>query len=103
MATTYEIPLTAEPQSFQIALGGVVYALTVRWNIPASAWCLDVADANGAPILAGIPLVTGCNLLGQYGYLNFGGALVAQTDHDLMAPPAYGNLGTTGHLYFVTP
>jgi hypothetical protein len=100
--TAYEIPLSAKPQTFSIALGGVTYKMTLRWNVPAAAWMLDIADATGNPMVGSIPLVTGVNLLGQYAYLGFAGQLVVQTDHDPDAVPTFDNIGTTGHLYFVT-
>jgi len=101
MATPYEIPLTAEPQTFQIALAGTTYTLTLVWNQFASNWILDIADNNSVPIVQGIPLVTGTDLLAQYGHLNFGGQLIVQTDHDLNATPTLDNLGSNSHLYFV--
>lgn len=102
MATPYEIPLSAQPQTFQISLASVAYTLTVRWNSTSAAWVLDIADSSGSNnILCGIPLVTGCDLLAQHAYLHFGGQLIVQTDNDLTAPPTQDNLGTAGHLYFV--
>lgn len=99
---TYEIPLTPEAQLFQIKLAGVTYSLNLVWNNVANAWVLDIADENNIPILRGIPLVPGVDLLGPYPYLNFGGQLVAQTDNGVTIPPTYDNLGTTSHLLFVT-
>ncbi len=103
MTTLYEIPLINLAQTLSITLADVSYVLTVKWNDASSCWVMDMGDANGNPILQGIPLVTGSDLLEQFAYLNFGGALIAQTDHDIYAPPTYDNLGTTGHLYFETP
>lgn len=96
----YEIPLSPEPQTFQIALAGVTYTLTLKWNVPANCWVLDIEDQDGIQMISGIPLVTGSDLLEQYAYLGFGGTLTAETDHDTCAPPTYDNLGTTGHVYF---
>jgi hypothetical protein len=100
---TFEIPLSGESQDFQITLGGVQYQMTLMWRAaPQGGWVLDIADSAGNEIVSGIPLVTGCDLLGQYAYLNFGGELWVQTDADAAAVPTYDNLGTTSHLYFVT-
>lgn len=99
--TPYEIPLTAAFQQLLISLANVTYQLTVKWNDEASVWVVDIASSSGTPILSGIPLVTGTDLLGQFAYLNLGGSLIAQTDYDLTAPPTFDNLGDTGHLYFV--
>lgn len=101
----YEIPLSPTPQRFSITLTGVEYNLTVKWNAaPDAGWAVDIADAFGAAIVSGVPLVTGADLLAQYAYLNFGGQLVVQTDHDTDAVPTFENLGETSHLFFlVTP
>lgn len=101
--TAYEIPLSAKPQTFSIALSGVTYKMTLRWNIPASVWMLDISDANGNLMIGSVPLVTGADLLAQYAYLGFVGKLVVQTDNDPDAVPTFENLGTTAHLYYITP
>lgn len=97
----FEIPLNPQAQSFLIPLAGTTYSLRLYWNTPASCWGLDIADASAAPLVRGIPLVTGVDLLAQYAYLNFPGALICQTDHDPDAVPTFTNLGLTSHLYFV--
>lgn len=103
MSVPYEIPLSPEPQIFNITLGGTEYQLMLYWNAFAACWMLDIADSTGATkILSGLTLVTGADLLSQYPYLNFGGQLIAQTDGDIYTPPTFDNLGTTGHLYFIT-
>lgn len=107
--TAYEIPLSPQNQQFTIALGGNTYQMTVRWNSVCGSWILDIADPPtttsqaGAPILSGIPMVTGIDLLEQFGYLrNWGGQLICQTDYDPNAIATFENLGITSHLYWVT-
>lgn len=99
--TPFLIPLSPTPQTLSVALAGVTYQLTVRWNEQNQAWTLDIADNSGNPILSGIPLVTGEDLLAPFGYLNFGGQLIVQTSNDVDAVPTFQNLGSTGNLYFV--
>lgn len=100
---TYEIPLSAEGQTFAIALGGVTYQLTLVYRDAAGGgWVLDIADAQGVALLRGVPLVTGADLLAQHRALGFVGSLVVQTDHNPDAAPTFENLGSTSHLYFVT-
>lgn len=101
MSTPYEIPLTAEAQQFTIAMVGKSYWLVVRWCPPALAWTLDINDADRNPLVTGLHLVTGADLLAQFGYLGFGGELRVQTDHDLDTPPTATNLGDTSHAYFI--
>lgn len=101
--TVLEIPLKAQPQTFLITLADAQYRLTVKWCDASSAWTFDLDTAQGTHILAGIPLVTGRDLLEAFAYLNLGGALWASTDHDPATPPTFENLGAQGHLYFATP
>lgn len=101
MTTYYEIPLSAEPQTFDIPINGTTYGLTVRWNVPNATWVINIADASGNPIVSGIPMVTGADLLEQYGYLNFGFQLVAQTDNSPDSVPTFDNIGTASHLYAI--
>lgn len=99
--STLEIPLTAEPQTFAIALGDTTYQLTLSYrDAVGGGWILDIADVDGAPLLCGVPLVTGADLLVQYRYMNFGGELNVQTDSDIDAVPTFDNLGTVSHVYF---
>jgi hypothetical protein len=102
MPTPYLIPLQPTNQTIQITMAGTLYGLTVRWNEMNQAWTLDLDDQRGNAIVAGIPLVTGVDLLAPYGYLNIRGQLIAQTTNDTTAVPTMANLGTTGNLYFVT-
>lgn len=102
MTTAYEVPLTSNPQQFSISLGGVFYVLLVTWNTVSESWTLDISDVDGAPIVQGIPLVTGVDLLRQFAYLGFTGALYVQSDSDLLRVPQFDDFGNDGHLYFVT-
>jgi FtsP/CotA-like multicopper oxidase with cupredoxin domain len=96
----YKIPLSSEAQKFSISLAGVTYRLRLRWNSNNSTWTLDIADFTGVPILQGIPLVIGTNLLAPYPYLDFGGKLMVANDDGSPTPPNYSALGVTGQLYF---
>lgn len=101
MSTPYEIPLTAAPQYFQIPLGGVVYTITVYWCEPAHTWVFDLADGDRKPILSGIPMVTGVDLLYQHKHLGIAGKLVVQTDGPADLPPTFANLGAACRFYFI--
>lgn len=98
---TYEIPLSPIPQRFAVQLGGVPLHLTVAWrNVGGAGWVLDIDDETDAPIVRGIPLVTGANLLQQFGHLGIAGELWCQTDGDVFAVPTFANLGVDSHLFF---
>jgi hypothetical protein len=98
----FQVPFAGVPETFGISLNGTSYTLTVHWCVPMSAWVLDIADATGAnPIVSGIPLITGDDLLEQYAYLGIAGQLIVQTSNDPLVPPTFTDLGTTGNLYFL--
>jgi len=104
MASIFVIPLSSTPQTFKITLGAVDYRMTLTYqNVDQGGWVLDIADSNNVPIVCGIPLVTGIDLLGQYSYYQFGGQLFVQTAHDPDATPTFDNLGTEALLFWVTP
>lgn len=98
-----EIPLSPTAQVFNITLAGIQYTINLYWNEFNSVWCIDLLLANNTQVISGIPLVANVDLLEQYQYLNLGGKLVAQTDLSPNTAPTYDNLGSLGHVYFITP
>lgn len=99
----FEIPLSGASTTFQTTILNIVYTFTIQWRDAAGLWYLDIADASGNPIISGIPLITGANLLEQYAHLGFGFQLWVQSDVNPDVLPTYKNLGTSSHLYAVTP
>lgn len=104
MAPTFtRIPLLPQAQKFTIALAGTVYNMRVTYNAAAEGgWTLDIGDANGAVLIAGIPLVTGADLLQQHRHLGIGGSLFVTTDRNTGDVPTFDGLGVTSQLHFVT-
>ena len=104
MNSTFLIPLVNTPQTFQIALAGVNYTMTVKWNDASDAgWQFDLANADtNASLIAGAPFVTGVDILAGLGYLGINGSLFVATDGDQNAVPTFTNLGVNSNLYFVT-
>lgn len=102
--TTFVIPLTNVPQSFEIALAGINYQITSYWNnAPDAGWVIDIANADtSVVIIAGLPLTTGANLLESLDYLGINGELWVYTDGDELAVPTFDNLGVECNLYFLT-
>jgi len=98
----YEIPLSPEPQKFSIQLADRTYQMRFYWCKYHGSWMFDLGDSLNAPILQGIPVVTGTDLLGQYAHLELGGAIIAQTDYDPDVVPTYENLGQLGRVFFLT-
>ncbi|MCH4090719.1 phage baseplate plug family protein [Acetobacter sp.] len=96
MTTTfYEVPVSAAPQSFSVSISGVQYSIRQTYcdASDSAGWLIDISDSSGSNILTGIPLVTGANLLGQFGYLGLGFSLVVTTSGNADAVPTYDNLG----------
>jgi hypothetical protein len=97
----YEIPLSPRPQRMTLNLGGSIYQLRFGFaNEAEGGWFMDIADSLGNPMVTGIPLVTGADLLAQYRYLGIPGRLWVTTDGAPNAVPTYANLGSAGHLFF---
>ena len=93
------IPTQPQNQQFRVSLNAVTYVFKLVYR--ADTWYADISDANGNPILAGVPLVTGADLLAQYGYLGIGGKLqTASSGINPDATPTYSGLGSISQLYF---
>jgi len=101
-AVVVEIPLQATPQKLGVTLNSIDYQLTVVWNEQNQSWVMDIADSNGVALACGLPLVTANDLLEQLDYLGIGGQMLIQTDFATTDVPTFQNLGSAGHLYFVT-
>lgn len=100
MSNIYEIPLSPGAQEVTVPLGGVAYRLRTWWrdgNTPA--WMLDISTEQGVPLVRGIPLLPGADLLEQHAHLGIPGSLGVIAD----GAPTYNSLGTSTKLYFVTP
>ena len=100
----YLIPLTNQPQQFEITLAGVDYLMTVKWNDIGQSWILDIADVNNDPIVGCLPLITGADLLDGLDYLGIGGQLFVCNAQGLYPDdvPTLDNLGVDINLYFST-
>jgi hypothetical protein len=110
MANNVEIPTShSRPFSERVTLQGITYTLVFRWNTVASVWTVDFNGDDGVtPILRGIPLLTGCDLLEQFAYLPLGAHLIltVMTIGPGLSPdtvPGFNNLGLDGHLYATMP
>jgi hypothetical protein len=104
MTTSSTIPLLGVNESFTITLG-LPYTFTIIWRddpCGMGGWFLDIGDGANNPLVQGIAMVAGHDLLEQFGYLGFSGQLWMQTAQDPTADPTFDNLGTDCQMYWVT-
>ncbi|WP_426576677.1 phage baseplate plug family protein [Xenorhabdus stockiae] len=95
-----EIPLQAENQQFDIQLGGINYRMRLQHR-DSAGWILDIMHPNSEPIVSGLPLVFGVDILEQHRYLGFNGVLIFHYD-DLENETNKEELGKNNRLYFIT-
>jgi hypothetical protein len=96
------IPFKPYPQRLTTQFGGATYNLRTRWSNMSNCWMMDLADADNNPLVGSIPLVTGADLLEQYGYLAIGGGLyVYSTSGPPDSVPGFNDLGVTGFVVFI--
>ena len=62
------------PYHVQVDLDGTVYGLGFRWNARDNHWYLDF-DQTTTPILEGVKVVNGLDLLSQFGHMVVDGRL----------------------------
>lgn len=99
--TTYEIPLSAGNQRFNITLNGIAYQLSLIWrNSINGGWYLDIARPDGTPLVMGIPLTLGTSITEQYQHKIAGQIFVITSDGQ---NPTFDGLGSTTKLYWVDP
>ena len=98
----FEVPLSPQAQYFDVTLLNVDYNMVLTWNAIAGCWVLDIYDPSNVALVLGIPLITGADLLSQFGYLGFGGGLIVTVDAGA-GVPTFDGLGSSGHLYFIVP
>lgn len=67
------VPVDSEDHDYTVRteLGGKTLELRFLYNERLDRWSMDVANEDGLILVAGIPLVLGCDLLAPYG-LNLG-------------------------------
>jgi hypothetical protein len=104
MASVYEIPIIAGPQRFTITLSGAILQMRLIYaDAPEGGWVLDIHDRENQPLIDGIPLVPGVNLLDQYDYLTPGGGLYIVTPGEPDKVPQFNDLGNSTKLFWVIP
>lgn len=60
----YELPMTDEPsQEFTCEIGDANYLFRIQLNVRGDVWTMDVSTADDEPILQGVALTLGVDLL----------------------------------------
>ena len=104
MSTTILIPFAGVPETFLTQLGTVTYKFAASWRDDPGGmggWFIDILDSGSNPILQGVPLVTGADLLAQYAYLGLGFRLFVQTAQNPDAVPTFDNLGGDANVFAI--
>lgn len=99
----WTVPLSPRPEQFGITLGSVALMLRVVWrNRGGAGWVLDVMDGNEQPLVMGLPLIAGADLLGQHKHIGIPGELwIGGDDGASDVVPSFTNLGSDIKMYFV--
>lgn len=92
----YEIPLNNSNQKFKISLNGKSYKLRTIFRV--ETWYLDIFEVDETPLVCGIPLVMGDNLLAQHQHFIQGGLYVLNKNIDEVH--RYFELGQILKLYW---
>lgn len=92
----YEIPLNYGNQKFNIRLGSAQYKLQLIYR--AEQWYLDIFDTAENPLIAGLPMLVGDNLLAQHQHIIKGLLYVFNINED--ESQAFGYLSTNIKMYW---
>ncbi|WP_241591358.1 phage baseplate plug family protein [Rosenbergiella epipactidis] len=96
--TILTLGLTPDNQQFTTTILSAVYQFKLIWR--GSFWCMDILNAQSSPIILGLPLVTGTDLLGQYQHLGLGFSLFVQNESG--ETPQQSDLGNGTQLIIRT-
>lgn len=104
--TDYNVPITpGQNQSFSVFINGATYNFRLLFvdapNVGGrqmAGWQLDIYDQVFNPLVLGLSLVTGLDLLRQFAYLGFNFKLFCYTLGNPSVPPAWANLGVQALL-----
>lgn len=101
----FQLPVVANSAHFQVGveLDRVSYQLRLRWNPRLEVWVLDVLDADGAQLAAGVRVVVNVPLLDRLGYEGLpAGTLIPIDTSDQDLDAAFGDLGRRVVLLYLT-
>ena len=86
----------ATNQRFNVSLGNTTYKLQLIYRV--NKWFLDIFDVQNTPLICGLPLVMGDNLLIQHQHVISGSLLVMNTNEN--EQQSFTDLGKNITLYW---
>ena len=89
-------------RTFSVVLSVVTSSARISITWRDLYWVLDLQNDRGEPVISGIPLVTGADLLAQYDYMGLGFKLVVVCDDSTQDYPTKTDLGGRSHLLVST-
>lgn len=92
----YEIPLRAGNQKFNVTIGRTIYKLRLIYRI--NQWYLDILDTSEKPLISGILLCSGIDLLEQYKHIVPYSLYVTNSNIDELS--TFDSLGSKIKLYY---
>jgi len=92
----YEIPLNPGNQKFNVRLNKKLYKFQLIFR--AGQWFLDILDTAENPLIAGLPLVMGDNLLIQHQHM-IPGSLFVLNKHEAETQ-SFSDIGSNIKLYW---
>lgn len=98
----YEIPLRGgTAQRLKVMLAGKLYTFALAFiDEEEGGWVLDLGEEGGTPLVSGIALLPGQDLLEPFPELGIGVRLAIVTPGDPNVPPTFAGLGSDSKLLF---
>ncbi|HCW79877.1 MAG TPA: hypothetical protein DG942_02085 [Ruminococcaceae bacterium] len=93
-----EIALTNLPnQTYSLEIPGdnhnITFIITQSWNEQAGYWTISIYNQESEPLVLGIPLLCGHDLLEQYQYLKIGSLYLINIGDPTIENPDANNIG----------
>ena len=92
----YEIPLQAGNQKFSVTLGKTIYKLRIIYR--TNQWYLDILNTAEKPLITGLLICPGIDLLEQYKHIIPYSLYVTNSNPDELA--TFDSLGSKIKLYY---
>lgn len=92
----YEIPLRSGNQKFNVTLGKTIYKLRLIYRI--DEWYLDILDTSEKPLITGLLICPGVDLLEQYKHIIPYSLYATNSNPDELT--TFDSLGSKIKLYY---